>query len=245
MSWLILGGRITKIDALHPVLQRVARAALKRGLRWQAYHLVEEDKYRNKRPAGQWLWVPKARIIGHLELPSFGTFEGGRKYAIRWSRSHPLARSLKEVWQIHQWGDPQLRRWARRRGPRTPYPAPSYEHWLEAREVAEREGRTIAPFEKWREELSSAWHWDWYQSGSSLLRRQRTSTNPRRRKPGRLVGYVRVYSARVVTASLKKSIACLKRARLRFHVDFNHVAGRFELWVHKADHQRAMRACGR
>lgn len=187
LSWLVLGRRITKVDALHGKIAPKARAAAARGMKWRAYRTVEEDKHGHRRPWGQWLWIPKAGVVGHLELPpSGGTFVGGERYALRWRKAHPLARSAREVFdQLAQWtGAGEWRR--TRKGRRAfEHPAPTYDHWLEAREAAEREGRKILPYRQWRDEVSEAWHWRWYQAGGERRREAGTAVNPRRwRTPG-------------------------------------------------------------
>lgn len=234
LSWLILGKRINRAVDLHPILARKVAAARKRGLHWQAYRMVEEDKYRGRKPAGQWLWIPKARIIGHLELPAPGdTFVGGKQHSITWSRAHPLARNLKEVWFQHQWGHSRrgkMERW----GPEDFGPTPYYEHWLEAREVAEREGRKMPPFKKWRARLGEEWHWTWYRG-------TRSARTPRPNAPR---GWDNPKASRLahrLTASLRKL-----RTRLKALVSRVQAAGSYGIgWDTVLDRTEAaiLRCC--
>jgi hypothetical protein len=187
MSWLELGPRIMKLDRLHEAIRNVARGATKRGLKWYAYRMIEVNKYGGRQPYGQFLWVPKANLIGHLEVapPGSGGFVGhGDKpisHAVSWDRPHPLARDIKEVWDAHQWGD--FRRGKLRRYGRTDLSnSAQISHWLEAREVAEREGRSIKPFREWRDEMSEPFHSAWWRAS------QRSKGNPGRRGPARRDG---------------------------------------------------------
>ncbi len=184
MSWLELGSKITKLDLLHPAIQSVARGALRRGLKWHAYRMVEVNKYGGRQQYGQFLWVPKANLIGHLEVapPGSGGFIGhGPKpvpHALRWERPHPLARNIKEVWNAHQWGTYQKGRIRRYGGSLSS--GPEFAHWLEAREAAEREGRTIPPYREWSKEMSEPFHSVWWREGWTSKGRP-PARNPRRR----------------------------------------------------------------
>lgn len=165
MSWMELGTRIMKVDLLHPSIQNVARGATKRGLKWQAYRLVEVNKYGGRQPYGQWLWVPKANLIGRVDVapPGSGGFIGrGDKpyyHSVSWARPHPLARNLKEVWRAYNWGTYQRGKIRRYGGSISS--APEFAHWLEAREVATREGRTIASYDEWSKAMSEPFHATW------------------------------------------------------------------------------------
>jgi hypothetical protein len=196
MSWLVLGKRIMKLEKLHHTIQNVVRGALKRGLKWQAYNIIEEDKYRHRQPYGQWLWIPKAGLIGHVSIapPGSGGFIGRDKpyyHSVRWSRAHPLARDLKEVWRAYNWGTYERGKIRRYGG--TLSSAPEFAHWLEAREVAKREGRSIASYDEWSKEMSGPFHSAW-------LRARR---NPKGRHPRRNAGFPKMsyqpYGTKVVT----------------------------------------------
>jgi hypothetical protein len=171
MSWLELGSRIMKLDSLHEAIRNVAWGASKRGLKWYAYRMTEVNKYGGRQPWGQFLWVPKAKLIGHLEVapPGSGGFIGCGKpfyHSLRWDRPHPLARNIKEVWHAHNWGTYQKGK-IRGYGFAGPSNSPEFAHWLEAREVAQREGRKIAPYEEWSKEMSEPFHSTWWRAGHS------------------------------------------------------------------------------
>lgn len=181
MSWLELGTRIMKVDLLHPSIQNVARGATRRGLKWQAYRISEVSKYGGRQDYGQWLWVPKANLIGHVSIapPGSGGFigKGDKPYyhAVKWSRAHPLARTLKEVWHAYHWGT--YERGKIRRYGSSISSAPEFAHWLEAREAATREGRTIAPYKEWSAEMSEPFHATWLRARRNPKRRS-TRRNP-------------------------------------------------------------------
>lgn len=176
MSWFELGSRVMKIDNLHPTIQNVARGATRRGMKWFAYRLVEVDKYGHRTPYGQWLWVPKANLIGRVDVapPDSGGFIRAKgpniQYAVSWERGHPLARNVKEVWEAYNWGHSRRGKLQRYSGDVSI--AASYEHWLEAREVAKREGRTIAPWDQWRSEMSEPFHSTWWRQGEDFRHRR-------------------------------------------------------------------------
>lgn len=168
MSWLELGSRIMKLDGLHEVIRNVARGATRRGMKWYAYRMTEVNKYGGRQTWGQFIWVPKARLIGHLEVapPGSGGFIGHGKpvyHSVRWERPHPLARTIKEVWDAHIWGTYHKGKIRRYGGALSV--APEFAHWLEAREVAEREGRKIQPYKEWRDEMSEPFHSTWWRAG--------------------------------------------------------------------------------
>ena len=178
MSWFELGSKITKLEKLHPTIQNVARGALKRGMKWIAYRLVEVDKYGHRQPYGQWLLVPKANLIGRVDVapPGSGGFITGPgnktiPFSVSWARPHPLARDIKEVWHAYNWGHSRRGK-LERYGSRDVSNAPHYEHWLEAREVARREGRTIASYDKWSSEMSEPFHSTWWRQGEDFRHRR-------------------------------------------------------------------------
>jgi hypothetical protein len=183
MSWLELGSRIMKIDLLHRTIQNVARGAGRRGMKWFAYRLTEVDKYGGRQPYGQWLWIPKANLIGHVSIapPGSGGFIQASgpnlQYVVQWERGHPLARTVKEVWHAYHWGHSRRGR-LQRYGGGDVSNAPLYEHWLEAREVAKREGRTIPSWDEWSKEMSGPFHHAWWARG-------RTSKGNCGKNPGR------------------------------------------------------------
>lgn len=183
MSWLVLGARIMKLSGLHPSIQKVASGATRRGMKWYAYRMIEEDKYRNRKPAGQFLWIPKANLIGHVSIaePGSGGFLGYDKptyHSVSWDRPHPLARNIKEVWDVHQWGTYRKGKIRRHGGGKDDVSnAPEFAHWLEAREVAEREGRTITPYRQWQEEMSEPFHSTWLRTWKTS--KGRPARNPR------------------------------------------------------------------
>lgn len=192
MSWMELGTRITKIALLHPILRTKAEAALKRGLKWQAYRLVEVNKYGGRQQYGQWLWIPATGLIGNLDIApkgSGGFFGAGRSivhHAVSWGRAHPLARGIKEVWHAFNWGHSRRGKMSRYGG-QDIVNSPNYEHWLEAREVAEREGRTIKSWDAWRSDMSSEFHEPWLRRHLDTEKRmeglRRSShKNPRARR---------------------------------------------------------------
>jgi hypothetical protein len=170
MSWLELGSRIMKVDLLHPTIQNVARGATRRGMKWFAYRMTEVDKYGGRQPYGQWIWIPKANLIGHVDVapPGSGGFIRAKgpnvQYAVQWERGHPLARNVKEVWHAYHWGHSRRGK-LQRYGGSDVLNSPMYEHWLEAREIAKREGRTIQPWDKWRSEMSEPFHHAWWARG--------------------------------------------------------------------------------
>jgi hypothetical protein len=188
MSWLELGSRIMKLDSLHPTIQNVARGALRRGLKWQAYRMIEVNKGGQRQPYGQWLWVPKANLIGRVDIapPGSGGFIRAKgpnvEYSVQWSRSHPLARNLKEVWHAYNWGHSRRGK-LERYGGRDVWNSPSYEHWLEAREVADREGRKISSWDQWSREMSEPFHSTWWREFRTSKGRS-PGQNPRRRCDG-------------------------------------------------------------
>lgn len=185
MSWLERGSRIMKLDRLHPSIQNVARGASRRKLKWVAYRVIEVDKYGNRKPEGQFLWIPKANLIGHVSIapPGSGGFLGRDKpfyHAVHWHRPHPLARNIDEIWDVFNWGTYRKGK-IRRYGSLSPSSAPEFAHWLEAREVAEREGRKIAPWREWQKEMSEPFHQTW-------LMHRHSKGNPGQRRPMRCDG---------------------------------------------------------
>lgn len=170
LSWQQLGRKL-RFQSLWPTLQKVVKAARQRRLKWEAFRLIEADKYGNRKPIGQWMWIPKTRVIVEVVRGHFigaggrpvGRVVNGTREIIHRERVHPLARTAKEAFDAVKWGD--WRRGKRRRwGGTRMTPGPQYTDWLEAREWAQREGRKIAPFDKWRSDISERWHWEWYRS---------------------------------------------------------------------------------
>jgi hypothetical protein len=242
MSWLELGSRIMKLDKLHSTIQNVARGAIRRGMKWFAYRVTEVDKYGGRQPYGQWLWIPKANLIGHVSIapPGSGGFITGQgsktiPFSVSWSRPHPLARTVKEIWYAYNWGHSRRGK-LQRYGSRDISLAPGYEHWLEAREIAKREGRTIAPWDKWRSEMSEPFHSTWWRQGEDFRHRraglERThwkarsnsrNPGPRLRFKDLSVGEVFIFASqrdpRFLTSGMAKGPWIKRSTREYEHVD--------------------------
>lgn len=192
MSWMELGSRIMKLDSLHEAIRNVARGATRRGLKWYAYRMIEVNKYGGRQPYGQFIWIPKANLIGHLSVapPGSGGFLGRDKpfyHSVHWERPHPLARNIKEVWDVHNWGTyrkGRIRRYSSEVPSLSPSQSPEFAHWLEAREVAEREGRKIAPFREWQKEKSDAFHEAWLGQHLTVTGRAESFRRHPRLNPG-------------------------------------------------------------
>jgi len=149
MSWTEVGTEVRKAELLPPKFQALVAAARKRGDRWRAAHLVEANKYGGRKRIGFIIWIPSPEILGTAQTGLFAG-ETSVKTAYRFSRSHPLARSLKEAHHADAFTG-----W-KRKGFRS-HGLPTFAHWLEYRAIRERAGKGYHGFKFWQTGMWRRW----------------------------------------------------------------------------------------
>jgi hypothetical protein len=149
MSWTEIGSAVKQVSLLPEKFQRIVAAARKRGHKWFASRYIRGDKGGAKRQIGYAIWIPKAEILGFSQTGIF-VGETKEKTAFRFVRSHPLARTLKEAHHADVFTD-----W-KRKGFRS-HGYPNFAHWLEYRDIREREKKSVHNFNAWQGVMSRRW----------------------------------------------------------------------------------------
>lgn len=176
MSWTEVGTAVRKTSLLPPKLQALVEAARRRGHKWYAAHYIRADKGGERRRIGFIIWIPKPEILGTSHT-GLCVGETKVKTSYRFTRSHPMARSIKEAHHADV-----LSGWERK-GFRS-HGYPTFVHWMEYREIRERAGKTAHGYQFWRAAMVRRWRdpmsgrgWPKYEGAVYKM----PYSNPRRR----------------------------------------------------------------